>query len=70
MALLTTGSHSSSSLPATHRQQVRRLPWRALLVEVGDLDLNLDHLEILADLDPGLLPPADDSPHPFLAASS
>ncbi|HKX76788.1 MAG TPA: hypothetical protein VJR05_15500 [Acidimicrobiia bacterium] len=65
MALLVTGSRSSSSSPAARRQQVRRLPWTATLVEVGDLHLDLDPLEILADLDPGLLPPPEGRLRPW-----
>jgi hypothetical protein len=68
MALLVTGS-GSASRPALRRQQVRRLPWQAAAIEVGDLHLDLDPLEILADLDPGLLPPVEDRSQPFLAAS-
>jgi hypothetical protein len=44
------------SLPALHRRQVRRLPLLSRIVEVGDLELDLDPLELLAELEPGFLP--------------
>lgn len=39
-----------------HRRQVRRLPLVTQLVDAGDLGMDLDPIEILADLDPGFLP--------------
>lgn len=41
------------------RRQVRNLPFVTQLVDVGDLGLDLDPIDLLADLDPGFLP---DSP--------
>ena len=38
------------------RRQVRRLLLTARLVDVGDLEMDLDPIEILADLDAGFLP--------------
>lgn len=44
-----------------HRRQVRRLPLVTQLVDVGDLGIDLDPIEILADLDPGFLPRNEDA---------
>jgi hypothetical protein len=41
------------------RRQVRSLPFVSQLVEVGDLGLDLDPLDLVADLDPGFLPQSE-----------
>ena len=46
----------SYSTSALRRRQVRRLLLTTQLVDVGDLEMDLDLIEILADLDPGFLP--------------
>ncbi|HEU4750559.1 MAG TPA: hypothetical protein VFT54_05830 [Acidimicrobiia bacterium] len=40
---------------------MRRLPLVTQLVDVGDLGIDLDTIEIMADLDPGFLPRNEDA---------
>jgi len=53
METLRYPAYSASGL---RRRQVRRLPFTTQLVDVGDLQIDLDPIEVLADLDPGFLP--------------
>jgi hypothetical protein len=51
--------HATSSTTGRHRRQVRSLPFVTQLVDVGDLGLELEPMELMADLDPGFLPAAE-----------
>ena len=51
-----TLKYPSPATAGRHRRQVRSLPFVTQLVDVGDLGLEIDPIELLADLDPGFLP--------------
>jgi hypothetical protein len=56
-----TLKYSTFSPTGRHRRRVRSLPFVTQLVDVGDLGLEIDPIELLADLDPGFLPATEGS---------
>ena len=56
-----TLKYSARSTTGRHRRQVRGLPFVTQMVDVGDLGLEIDPIELLADLDPGFLPISEGS---------
>jgi hypothetical protein len=56
-----TLKYPTPSTTGRHRRQVRSLLFVTQLVDVGDLGLEIDPIELLADLDPGFLPAPEGS---------
>jgi hypothetical protein len=56
-----TLKYATTSTTARHRRQVRSFPFVTQLVDVGDLGLEIDPSDLLADLDPGFLPASEGS---------
>ena len=47
-------SHISRRGAASHRRRVRQLPLLAATIDLGPLEIDIDAVELLEDLDPGL----------------
>ncbi len=58
---MDTFKFATPSTKGRHRRQVRSLPFVTQMVDVGGLGLEIDPIELLADLDPGFLPTPEGS---------
>lgn len=60
MHQMDTVTSRRESFSADRRRRVRRLPLLSRLVDVGELQVDIDPLDIMVELDPGFLSLSED----------